>query len=240
MASDLTSKDFTTDEATRFLEAHGFVVTVLDKTIHTSSNRPTPEATLEQEKQRTELQQQVEPVMVTNPRRSPTIKGREVSREAIEQALQDFDQNYRQQQECLGWEQKGNYTKAILYQDKQYPVKQIVVMASGLQSEDFITTEATRLLKALGFIVTELDKTSNISTNQPMLEIFVDIERANLVRELENIKTTHLRRREIGERLNEIGDNRPGVGVLSDGTPDIKLITIVFAKCSLSTLLVTL
>ncbi len=41
-----------------------------------------------------------------------------------------------------------------------------------------------------------------------------------LLRELENIKTTHDRRADIGLTLNRLGDSRPGVGVIN-GIPDI-------------------
>jgi formylglycine-generating enzyme required for sulfatase activity len=46
-------------------------------------------------------------------------------------------------------------------------------------------------------------------------------EPEKLLRELENRSTTHERRRDIGIRLAEIGDIRPGVGVRADGLPDI-------------------
>jgi hypothetical protein len=42
-----------------------------------------------------------------------------------------------------------------------------------------------------------------------------------LVEELEKPATTHQRRAEIGDRLDRLGDPRPGVGLKTDGTPDI-------------------
>ena len=48
-----------------------------------------------------------------------------------------------------------------------------------------------------------------------------EAERKQLLRELQNLKTTPKRRQEIGERLGRIGDTRPGIGVRSDGIPDI-------------------
>ncbi len=47
-----------------------------------------------------------------------------------------------------------------------------------------------------------------------------------LLRELTDLATTHQRRRDIGHRLNQIGDTRPGVGVRPDGTPDIKWLLV--------------
>jgi hypothetical protein len=43
---------------------------------------------------------------------------------------------------------------------------------------------------------------------------FIEPEQARLLRELENIATSHQRRRWIGERLAIIGDTRPGIGVI--------------------------
>ena len=49
---------------------------------------------------------------------------------------------------------------------------------------------------------------------------FIEPEQSRLLREIEQIETTHERRRDIGDRLAVIGDTRPGVGV-KDGQPDI-------------------
>jgi formylglycine-generating enzyme required for sulfatase activity len=42
-----------------------------------------------------------------------------------------------------------------------------------------------------------------------------------LLKELDAPDTTHLRRREVGDRLELIGDTRAGVGLRADGMPDI-------------------
>src|SRR5437016_13943052 len=44
---------------------------------------------------------------------------------------------------------------------------------------------------------------------------------AELVSELDDTRTKHARRAYIGDRLEELSDTRPGVGVAADGTPDI-------------------
>jgi len=54
----------------------------------------------------------------------------------------------------------------------------------------------------------------------------IEPEQTTLLRELENPLTTHYRRRAIGERLNTIGDTRPGVGVQENGTPDIAWLPV--------------
>jgi hypothetical protein len=50
---------------------------------------------------------------------------------------------------------------------------------------------------------------------------FLRPEAERLLEELELPKTTHYRRAEIGDRLDRIGDPRPGVGLRPDGVPDI-------------------
>jgi formylglycine-generating enzyme required for sulfatase activity len=55
---------------------------------------------------------------------------------------------------------------------------------------------------------------------------FIRPEAERLLAELEDIETPHNRRAWIGDRLAEIDDPRPGVGVREDGTPDIDWIAI--------------
>jgi formylglycine-generating enzyme required for sulfatase activity/energy-coupling factor transporter ATP-binding protein EcfA2 len=50
---------------------------------------------------------------------------------------------------------------------------------------------------------------------------FIEPEATRLLRELDDINTPHPRRYQIGERLAEIGDPRPHIGVLPNGVPDI-------------------
>lgn len=44
---------------------------------------------------------------------------------------------------------------------------------------------------------------------------------AHLIEQLSRPRTTHLRRRTIGDLLNQYGDTRPGVGLNGDGLPDL-------------------
>jgi len=48
---------------------------------------------------------------------------------------------------------------------------------------------------------------------EAIVQDFIEPEQARLLREIEDIQTSHIRRSEIGERLSRIGDPRPGVGV---------------------------
>ena len=56
--------------------------------------------------------------------------------------------------------------------------------------------------------------------NDP-LRTFVRPEAERLLEELENPHTRHYRRAEIGDRLAQIDDPRPGVGVRADGAPNL-------------------
>jgi len=50
---------------------------------------------------------------------------------------------------------------------------------------------------------------------------FIEPEANRLLRELEDTRTTHKRRYDIGDRLSVIGDPRPNIGVDVNGIPDI-------------------
>ena len=55
----------------------------------------------------------------------------------------------------------------------------------------------------------------------PLEQEFVRPESDRLLRQIDNPATTHQQRVKIGDRLSEIGDPRPGVGLRADGVPDI-------------------
>ncbi|MCX7111100.1 MAG: SUMF1/EgtB/PvdO family nonheme iron enzyme [Proteobacteria bacterium] len=55
---------------------------------------------------------------------------------------------------------------------------------------------------------------------------FIRPEAERLLEELESPDTSHYRRAEIGDRLAQIGDPRPGVGLRPDGLPDIGWVEI--------------
>jgi conflict system STAND superfamily ATPase/sulfatase-modifying factor enzyme 1 len=65
------------------------------------------------------------------------------------------------------------------------------------------------------------------------LKSFIRPEAERLLDELESSSTTPLRRAEIGDRLDRIGDPRPGVGLRSDGLPDIVWCTVPGGTVSL-------
>ncbi|NDJ77993.1 MAG: SUMF1/EgtB/PvdO family nonheme iron enzyme [Chloroflexi bacterium] len=55
----------------------------------------------------------------------------------------------------------------------------------------------------------------------PVTRDFIKLEGDQLVDELRDPNLSHTRRLAIGERLAELGDHRPGVGLQPDGLPDI-------------------
>jgi hypothetical protein len=52
------------------------------------------------------------------------------------------------------------------------------------------------------------------------VQAFIRPEAERLLEEIDNAATSHQRRAFIGDRLADIGDPRPGVGLNSDGLPE--------------------
>lgn len=61
----------------------------------------------------------------------------EVEAKLIEEAIQDFDANWRDTGEYLGWEQNRNYLHAIRYGGALYPPKKIISLATGMPTSSF-------------------------------------------------------------------------------------------------------
>ncbi|WMJ09914.1 SUMF1/EgtB/PvdO family nonheme iron enzyme [Nitrosomonas sp. sh817] len=70
---------------------------------------------------------------------------------------------------------------------------------------------------------------------EPPLRQFLYPEPLRLLGELNTDETTHLRREEIGSRLNQMGDPRRGVGLDEQGLPDITWIDIPAGELTLKT-----
>ena len=54
-----------------------------------------------------------------------------VSRAKLLQAIEKCDTSLRDAPEWANWESKDTYKYAIVHDDKRYPVKQIILMATG-------------------------------------------------------------------------------------------------------------
>lgn len=79
--------------------------------------------------------------------------------EDILKALGKFDQDYRSNPEWVDWENKQNHKYAIRYQERLYPVKQIISLATGDPVNAFSGgSEANNYLKAKGFEIVDLPR----------------------------------------------------------------------------------
>jgi 5-methylcytosine-specific restriction protein B len=61
----------------------------------------------------------------------------DVPREALLEAMEEFDKELRDTEEWSAWEQKGTYKYAIVHDGQHYPVKQIISMATGEPKTNF-------------------------------------------------------------------------------------------------------
>jgi formylglycine-generating enzyme required for sulfatase activity len=69
--------------------------------------------------------------------------------------------------------------------------------------------------------------------NQAERRFLLLTDQQDLLEEIADVSTPHQRRAAIGDRLAEIGDTRPGVGLRADGLPDIMWCEIAACKIRL-------
>ncbi|MDQ2995746.1 MAG: EVE domain-containing protein, partial [Chloroflexota bacterium] len=82
-----------------------------------------------------------------------------VPREQILQAMARFDRELRDSPEWADWQEQGNTRYAITVEGKLYPVKQIIVLATGTERSAFKGgSEANGYVEARGFKVTPIDR----------------------------------------------------------------------------------
>jgi len=79
----------------------------------------------------------------------------DVDKSLIEQAMTEFDQSKRYLPEWFEWETRGNFEYAILWQSKNYPVKEIVRLATGVVK--FGSGQAQTYLTNKGFNIVPLE-----------------------------------------------------------------------------------
>lgn len=76
-------------------------------------------------------------------------------------ALERFDLELRHTPDWLGWEDRGPYKYAVLHDDRFYPAKAIIALATGTSAADFRGgRRALRYLTQRGFIVVNLEDTA--------------------------------------------------------------------------------
>lgn len=83
-----------------------------------------------------------------------------VSKERIDEALLEFDRDFRGKREWLGWETNPAHRYAIAVGDTSYPAKKIVSLATGIAVGQFPGGHLTnRYLEKRGFTIIELQST---------------------------------------------------------------------------------
>ena len=82
------------------------------------------------------------------------FKSKTVTRKAILDAIHEFDRQYPNSSTYDDWLRKRSYIYAVLYDNRMYPPKQILSMATGISTTDFNGGEQTnRVFHQLGFEV---------------------------------------------------------------------------------------
>jgi 5-methylcytosine-specific restriction protein A len=95
-----------------------------------------------------------------------------VSREAVKRALAEFDADLREAADWRGWEDNEAQKFALVLDERRYPPKKIVSMASGLPVSEFSGGPQTNAyLTALGFEVVMVRGDSAPDTTLPQFEI---------------------------------------------------------------------
>ena len=83
-----------------------------------------------------------------------------VSAEALQNAMAQFDRELRDTSDWAGWEQNRAHLYAIEYEGKRYPVKQIISMATEIPVSDFsggqAAGDANHYVAGRGFKIVEL------------------------------------------------------------------------------------
>lgn len=80
-----------------------------------------------------------------------------VTREKLLEAMKNFDQELRNQSEWIGWEENKAHKYAISHENRFYPVKKVVSIATGVGVDTFSGgEEANGYAQQRGFSVVPL------------------------------------------------------------------------------------
>lgn len=102
-----------------------------------------------------------------------------VDAKAIQDAIREFDANWRHTSEYLGWEQNRNYLHAIRYEGALYPPKRIISIATGVPTNAFYGgAPSNSYLSERGFEIVPLreEQTDEEDTQGPHAKQIADIE----------------------------------------------------------------
>ena len=96
----------------------------------------------------------------------------DVSRERIIEAMQQFDMEFRSIPEWQDWEEKQYQKYVVLHNERKYPPKMIISLATGLPRNQFSGGEESNgYLRARGFIIEELQREAvNIGSEKQLVE----------------------------------------------------------------------
>jgi hypothetical protein len=107
------------------------------------------------------------------------MKIKDVSAEAVSEAIAEFDTFWRDSEEYSGWEQNRNYLHAIVANGRLYPPKMVISLATGLPTNTFYGGEPSNsYLRARGFKVIRLRQKGKAEAGAegPHVEQIIDIE----------------------------------------------------------------
>jgi hypothetical protein len=77
--------------------------------------------------------------------------GAPVYKNEVVRAIRDFDQMYEDANDYENWLTNHIYKWALIYEDRQYPPKYVLSLATGLPTSSFTSREARDALTQLGF-----------------------------------------------------------------------------------------
>jgi len=103
----------------------------------------------------------------------------DVNAKLIQEAIHDFDANWRNTSEYRGWEQNRNYLHAIRYDGALYPPKKIISLATGMPTSAFYGgAPSNSYLTKRGFTIVRLreDEMGESESLGPYGKQIVDIE----------------------------------------------------------------
>lgn len=111
------------------------------------------------------------------------MKIKDVSTDAVLEAITEFDTVWRDSAEYSGWEQNRNYLHAIVINGRLYPPKIVISLATGMPTNTFYGGEPSNsYLRARGFKVIQLRQKgkTDAPAEGPHAEQINDIESERL------------------------------------------------------------
>lgn len=102
----------------------------------------------------------------------PMLPG--VSRQEIIDAMTVFDRKFRGSDEWQGWETRGTQKFAVVHEERRYPPKQIISIATGVPVSDFSGgTQSNSYLEQRGFEIIEMEPPMSVSMTVQHLHNYI-------------------------------------------------------------------